>query len=68
MLSFPFNHNFFFTIQFEAYFEEQKKARMEQEVSSQVYFMKQTVGNACGTIALIHSIANNLDRYRLNSP
>jgi len=54
------------TEKFEAYFEEQKKARMEQEVSSQVYFMKQTVGNACGTIALIHSIANNLDSINLS--
>ncbi|XP_068609206.1 ubiquitin carboxyl-terminal hydrolase isozyme L3-like, partial [Brachionichthys hirsutus] len=25
-----------------------------------VYFMKQTIGNACGTIGLIHAIANNL--------
>ena len=26
-----------------------------------MYFMKQTIGNACGTIAIIHSIANNTD-------
>ena len=29
-----------------------------QEVSSNVYYMKQYVGNACGTVALIHSLAN----------
>ena len=26
-----------------------------------MYFMKQTIGNACGTVAIIHSIANNTD-------
>ena len=26
-----------------------------------MYFMKQTIGNACGTVAMIHSIANNTD-------
>ncbi|KAG8472607.1 hypothetical protein CXB51_034413 [Gossypium anomalum] len=28
------------------------------DVSSKVYFMKQTVGNACGTIGLLHSVGN----------
>lgn len=32
---------------------------------SSVYFMKQTIGNACGTVAMIHSIANNLDTIHL---
>uniref|UniRef100_A0A2K5F4I5 Ubiquitin carboxyl-terminal hydrolase n=1 Tax=Aotus nancymaae TaxID=37293 RepID=A0A2K5F4I5_AOTNA len=30
-----------------------------QEVSPKVYFMKQTIGNSCGTIGLTHSVANN---------
>ena len=30
-------------------------------MSPNVYFMKQTIGNACGTVAIIHSIANNTD-------
>lgn len=32
-----------------------------QKVSSNVYFIKQTVSNACGTVAIIHSLANNID-------
>lgn len=41
---------------------KQEAETKDQDVSSNVYFLKQTVGNACGTIALIHSVANNLDR------
>ncbi|KAB0368280.1 hypothetical protein FD755_020046 [Muntiacus reevesi] len=33
-----------------------------QEVSPKVYFMKQTIGNSCGTIGLIHAVANNRDK------
>uniref|UniRef100_A0A2R9BQU6 ubiquitinyl hydrolase 1 n=1 Tax=Pan paniscus TaxID=9597 RepID=A0A2R9BQU6_PANPA len=33
-----------------------------QEVSPKVYFMKQTIGNSCGTIGLIHAVANNQDK------
>lgn len=28
-------------------------------MSPDVYFIKQTIGNACGTIGLIHAVANN---------
>ncbi|XP_022905843.1 ubiquitin carboxyl-terminal hydrolase isozyme L3 [Onthophagus taurus] len=36
-----------------------------QDVSPNVYFLKQVVSNACGTIALVHSVANNCDRIEL---
>ncbi|XP_070197563.1 ubiquitin carboxyl-terminal hydrolase-like [Littorina saxatilis] len=26
------------------------------------YFIRQTIGNACGTVALVHALANNADR------
>lgn len=36
-----------------------------QTVSENVYYLKQVVPNACGTIALIHSVANNVDKIQL---
>ncbi|NP_001019576.1 ubiquitin carboxyl-terminal hydrolase isozyme L3 [Danio rerio] len=50
--------------------EEAKIKGQGQEVSSDVYFMKQTIGNACGTIGLIHAVANNQNHleFELNSP
>lgn len=34
-------------------------------LSKNVYFMKQTVKNACGTVALIHSVCNNISSLGL---
>lgn len=42
--------------------EELKLKDKGQQVSDDVYFVKQYVHNACGTMALIHSIANNRDK------
>lgn len=36
-----------------------------QVVSDRVYFMKQTIKNACGAVALIHSLANCSDLIKL---
>ncbi|XP_066542100.1 ubiquitin carboxyl-terminal hydrolase isozyme L3 isoform X2 [Hoplias malabaricus] len=50
--------------------EEAQIKTQGQEVSSEVYFMRQTIGNACGTIGLIHAVANNQDHleFEPNSP
>jgi ubiquitin carboxyl-terminal hydrolase L3 len=34
---------------------------------SKLYFIKQTIGNACGTIGLVHAICNNTDKITFNS-
>ncbi|OCT92654.1 ubiquitin carboxyl-terminal hydrolase isozyme L3 [Xenopus laevis] len=44
--------------------EEEKIKSHGQELDSSIYFMKQTIRNACGTIGLIHAVANN--REKLN--
>ncbi|XP_043715376.1 ubiquitin carboxyl-terminal hydrolase 3-like [Telopea speciosissima] len=35
-----------------------EKESLKKEPSEKVYYMKQTVGNACGTIGLLHAIGN----------
>lgn len=42
--------------------EEAKIKAQGQAVNPDVYFMRQTIGNACGTIGLIHAVANNQAR------
>jgi hypothetical protein len=36
--------------------------------SAQLFYMKQTIGNACGTIALLHSIGNVRAELALGAP
>ncbi|XP_067842631.1 ubiquitin carboxyl-terminal hydrolase isozyme L3 [Heptranchias perlo] len=48
--------------------EEEAKIKSEgQKVNPQVYFMKQTISNACGTIGLIHALANNRDKLEFET-
>ncbi|XP_063414492.1 ubiquitin carboxyl-terminal hydrolase-like [Mytilus trossulus] len=36
----------------------------EVKPSSDLFFVKQTISNACGTIAIVHSLANNKDKIK----
>ncbi|KAF6201198.1 hypothetical protein GE061_005645 [Apolygus lucorum] len=45
--------------------EEAKLKEAGQKISKDVYFLKQYIHNACGTIALIHSVANTLEQIEL---
>ena len=49
------------SVQYEAFKqeEEEKLKDQRQDISPDVFFIKQTIGNACGTIGLIHAVANN---------
>lgn len=39
--------------------EERQKIESEGQICSEnVYYMKQTVGNACGTVGILHAIGN----------
>jgi len=50
-----------FDLQYEKHKEEEaaRLAAEPQEISDKLLYMKQTIHNACGTIALFHSIANS---------
>ena len=54
--------NVFLHSQHENFRKKQIEELKGQEVSPKVYFMKQTIGNSCGTIGLIHAVANNQDK------
>eukprot|EP00039_Didymoeca_costata_P018833 m.335169 g.335169 ORF g.335169 m.335169 type:complete len:228 (+) comp17528_c0_seq1:127-810(+) len=44
-------------------------ARIEKDgqvVDPSAFYLKQTIGNACGTIGILHAIGNNLDSIELN--
>ncbi|XP_053398669.1 ubiquitin carboxyl-terminal hydrolase-like isoform X2 [Mercenaria mercenaria] len=43
---------------------ESEKIGVENPAADGVYYMKQTVGNACGTVAVIHALANNTEQIK----
>lgn len=54
----------------DAYEQHKQKEETEilskgQEVSNNIFYMKQNLSNACGTIALVHIVANNVDKIQL---
>ena len=54
MLLFPITEKYY------EYQKEQEAGISTQTVSSKLFYMKQTISNACGTVALMHSVANNV--------
>lgn len=40
--------------------EDENQASIGVVPDAELFYMKQTIGNACGTIAVLHSIGNNL--------
>jgi len=59
LLLFPINDNYH---KFAKEMDEQMEG---VKISEKVFYMKQTISNACGTVALMHSIANNTDVIKL---
>ncbi|KAM4706855.1 ubiquitin carboxyl-terminal hydrolase isozyme L1 [Discoglossus pictus] len=43
-------------------FRENQMAELKDKENKKIYFLKQTVSNSCGTIGLIHAVANNKDK------
>ena len=44
--------------------EKEKLTRQGQDISDKVIYFKQTIGHACGMMALIHALANNKQLLR----
>ncbi|KAL2903117.1 Ubiquitin carboxyl-terminal hydrolase 3 [Bienertia sinuspersici] len=42
-----------------------KEDSVQKDYSNKVYFMKQTVGNACGTVGLLHALGNVTSEIKL---
>ncbi|MEE6462164.1 hypothetical protein FKM82_001514 [Ascaphus truei] len=50
------------TPQHESFREKQMEGLKGKETNSKVYFMRQTIANSCGTVGLIHAVANNKEK------
>ena len=48
------------TEKYHEFSREQEEAMRGVEISDKLYYMKQTISNACGTVALMHSVINNV--------
>ena len=39
--------------------------KMKQEPSKKLYFTRQTIGNACGTVGIIHALGNAASKIKI---
>ena len=60
MLLFPI------TDKYEEFSRREEEAMKGVEVPEKLYYMKQTISNACGTVALMHSVINNVIGEKIN--
>ena len=42
--------------------EDETLRQQDYKADPKIYFMKQTISNACGTIGVLHAIANNQEQ------
>ncbi len=47
--------------------QKEKHKEIKQKLSPNLFFTKQTVQNACGTVGIIHSLANNKSHFNIDS-
>ncbi|KAH9612639.1 hypothetical protein KSS87_012953 [Heliosperma pusillum] len=56
---------FLYPLTTESEAERVKQDSVDKEYNKKVYFTKQTVGNACGTVGLLHAIGNVTSEIKL---
>ena len=54
-----------FLLQSETFGKERAKEFSVAEFPSDLFYTNQTVSNACGTVALLHAVGNNVDEFTL---
>ncbi|KAJ1642147.1 ubiquitinyl hydrolase 1, partial [Dispira simplex] len=50
---------------YERHVQEERRQPQTHEDPRQIFFMKQTIGNACGTMAVLHALINARDRLSI---
>ena len=60
LLLFPITDNY------ESFAREQEATMKDVAVSDKLYYMKQTISNACGTVALMHSVINSSNSCQIH--
>ena len=54
------------TEKYESFAREQEAAMKDVTVSDKLYYMKQTISNACGTVALMHAVINSVNSGQIS--